>query len=312
MSVKTIIKLIVSTVLLAVALSVVDFHELLNTVRSIPVWVIGSVVVGYMIGQLFSALKWWFIVRSSGIKATLIEALRAYYVGMFFNVIGVGTLGGDVARAIVVSHGEAPKSVGVATVVADRMHGLAVLACIGLLAVFFFGKHTLEPKFILGLGVIASCVILGWFFGPKLALKILPENSKLKKSIEQPLQAFPTDTKTIITISILSAIFHFHQILLHALMAYGLGVRIPWLNLLVAVPFANIVSSLPISWQGLGVRENAYRFFLVPAIITNEQAVAFGAMWVFAVTVSGLVGGIIAFTSGDYDKIRATKKVACT
>jgi len=35
----------------------------------------------------------------------------------------------------------------------------------------------------------------------------------------------------------------------------------------------------------------------VPLFLTDEQAVACGAMWLFAVTVSGCVGGLVAIAT---------------
>jgi hypothetical protein len=86
-------------------------------------------------------------------------------------------------------------------------------------------------------------------------------------------------------------------------MAYGLGIEVSMTTLMTIVPFVNIVSSLPISWQGLGVRENAYRFFFVPAICSTEQAVAFGALWLLAVTTSALIGGVIGVISGALSRV---------
>ena len=94
------------------------------------------------------------------------------------------------------------------------------------------------------------------------------------------------------------------------LMAYGLGVSIPWSVLLVVVPFVNIVSSLPISWMGLGVRENAYIFFLTPLFLSSEQAIAFGALWLLAVTVTSGIGGMLSVLSPVVTAPLAQKEVA--
>jgi uncharacterized membrane protein YbhN (UPF0104 family) len=84
-------------------------------------------------------------------------------------------------------------------------------------------------------------------------------------------------------------------------MASGFGTHIPWHVLLVTIPVVNILSTLPISWNGLGVRENGYVFFLAPLILSREQAVAFGAMWLFAMTISSAIGGLVAALSKDVD-----------
>jgi len=125
---------------------------------------------------------------------------------------------------------------------------------------------------------------------------------------------FPRDPKTLIIITTLSIVFHLVQISLHAVMAAGMGIEISFTTLLLVIPFVNIVCSLPISWNGLGVREKAYTYFLAtaPAIVSYEQAVAFGAIWLLAVTVSSAIGGIVAMMSEDLRSLkegRATPQV---
>jgi uncharacterized membrane protein len=84
-------------------------------------------------------------------------------------------------------------------------------------------------------------------------------------------------------------------------MAAGVGATIPITLLFVIIPMVNIASSLPISWNGLGVRETSYMFFLstAPVVLSPEQATAFGAIWLLAVTTTSVVGGFIAMFSGD-------------
>jgi hypothetical protein len=83
-------------------------------------------------------------------------------------------------------------------------------------------------------------------------------------------------------------------------MAYGFGIHVPWQTLLNTIPVVvNILSTLPISWNGLGVRESGYVFFLRPLILSHEQAIAFGAMWLLATTASSAIRGLISFLSPE-------------
>jgi uncharacterized membrane protein YbhN (UPF0104 family) len=101
--------------------------------------------------------------------------------------------------------------------------------------------------------------------------------------------------------------FHLLQISLHIVMAKAVGVEVPLPLLLVTVPFINILATLPVSWNGLGVRERAYVFFLVPSVLQPEHAVAFGAMWLLAVTVCSAIGGIVAVVTKDFDILKNIK-----
>lgn len=303
---KTLIKILLSVLFLSLILKVTDFNSLKSVVSSLhPVYVV-LVIFSYLFGQVFSAIKWWIIARSAGINVNFGTAFRAYFTGMFVNVLGVGTVGGDVTRGILIAEGNNSKTIGIASVVADRLHGLAVLAMIGLSAILFFGSLDLDPIFTYLLALFAFGVIVGWFVGPSLLLRFLPSESKFTKKVKEVSEVFPREKKVVITITLISTFFHLLQIFTHKLMGYSVGIDLPLSYLLVACPFANIVSTLPISWQGLGVRENAYKFFFVNSgILTNAQAVTFGAIWFLAMTISGCFGGLVVAFGGGLEKLGA-------
>jgi uncharacterized membrane protein YbhN (UPF0104 family) len=117
--------------------------------------------------------------------------------------------------------------------------------------------------------------------------------------MEQITQVFPRDPATISYISLISLVFHLLQIGLHQVMAAGFGIQIPWAVLLLTIPVINILSSLPISWNGLGVRENGYLFFLAPQFVSREHAIAFGAMWLLAMAISSAIGALVLVLSKD-------------
>jgi hypothetical protein len=227
---------------------------------------------------------------------------------MFLNCFSFGMLGGDAARGILVAQGQPKKTEGIASVVADRIHGLIVLSCIALVTSAIMGRDRVAPDLIQLLLLLVIGCTAGWLIGPWL-LPRLPflKNSRIGVKLQQVMAIFPRDPKTLLIITGISIVFHLTQISLHAVMAAGMGIHIPFTTLLLVIPFVNIVCSLPISWNGLGVREQAYTYFLMttPAIVSYEQAVAFGAIWLLAVTVSSAIGGIVAIMSGDLRILKA-------
>lgn len=299
---RSIIKALISASLLGALVLVVDLRKLVDTFLDISPLALVILTAGYLTGQLLSATKWWLIVRSGGFQSPWLRAVKAYFTGMFVNVLGIGTVGGDMTRALLVTDGTATKPAALASVVADRAHGLAVLASIGAMAAALFGHHQLPDSFVWMLFALGAAVPVGWFLLPLVVRKVLPRRMIFRETVEVMLGVFPRDRQTVIAITLLSALVHCLQISLYQIMAWGLDLHIPWRLLFLAVPFSNIVSTLPISWQGLGIRENALRFFFVPSILTNEQAIAFGTMWIFAVTVSGAIGGLVGTILGEAGK----------
>ena len=308
MNTKSLIKLALSILMVGIVLRSVDFQNLRTTFLTMSPGAVILVVVGYTIGQLISSVKWWTIARSGGITTPYTSALKAYFIGMFLNCFSFGMLGGDAARGILVAQGQPKKTEGLASVVADRIHGLIVLSGIALVTSAIMGRDRVAPDLIQLLLLLVLGCTAGWIIGPWI-LPRLPfmKTTKIGLKLQQVMTIFPRDLKTLTIITSLSVVFHLLQISLHWVMAYGMGITISFTTLLLVIPFVNIVCSLPISWNGLGVREKAYTYFLAtaPAIVTYEQAVAFGAIWLLAVTVSSAIGGIVAMMSEDMRNLKA-------
>jgi glycosyltransferase 2 family protein len=296
---KLLIKIFISLAMLTLALRLVDINELKQSLLSIPLPTLGVVVVIFFFGQLLSSYKWWLLARSGSIEAPWLLAVRAYLLGMAVNCFGLGTVGGDLARALVLGSKSKQNPTALASVFADRVHGITVLAAIGVVSMVFSDRQHIGSEYLMLLPVCIIAVVIAWYFGPRIALAVLPKGGALHKNMEQIAQVFPRDPATISYISLISLVFHLLQIGLHQVMAAGFGIQIPWPVLLVTIPVINILSSLPISWNGLGVRENGYLFFLAPLFLSREHAIAFGVMWLLAMAISSVIGALVLVFSKD-------------
>jgi uncharacterized membrane protein YbhN (UPF0104 family) len=296
---KLLIKIFLSLAMLTLAVRLVDLHELKHSLLSIPLPTLAMVVVIFFFGQLLSSYKWWLLARSGSIEAPWLLAAKAYFLGMAVNCFGFGTVAGDLARALVLGRKSKKTATALASVFADRVHGMTVLAAIGVVSTAFVGRQPIGREYLVLLIGCATAVVAAWYFGPGIALAALPRGGALHKNMEQIAQVFPRDPATISYISLISLVFHLLQIGLHQVMAAGFGIQIPWAVLLLTIPVINILSSLPISWNGLGVRENGYLFFLAPQFVSREHAIAFGAMWLLAMAISSAIGALVLVLSKD-------------
>ena len=294
MKYKGLIKLAISVVMLTLIIRLTDFDKLSATVRSLSLSSVIIVVLVFSLGQILSAFKWFNILKAAGISVSFAQVLRSYFIGMFVNCFGFGTVGGDVTRALMVAGSEHSKVTALSSVIADRAHGLAVLATIGSLVTLIFGSQYLAPQYSYLMVAVGASAILGWFIGPFLVRKIFTEDNPIRIKMENVLKAFPHNPKVILVITLISIVFHTLQISLHYLMGYFLFVDLPMSELFIIIPIINILATLPISWNGLGVREQAYTFFLAPHLVSIEQALTFGALWLLSVTVCSAIGGLLS------------------
>ncbi|MGH8011998.1 MAG: lysylphosphatidylglycerol synthase domain-containing protein, partial [Candidatus Binataceae bacterium] len=91
----------------------------------------------------------------------------------------------------------------------------------------------------------------------------------------------------------LSLILQLMLALAQYVLALGLGLNISPLLFMACVPIANLLASLPITFNGLGVRETAYLVLLGMAGVSNEHAIALGLLWFASTMVAGLSGAVV-------------------
>lgn len=304
---KALLRLAVSAALVLIIYSAVDFSVLLATLSSISLWSALGFIALYTLGQVLSAVKWRVLIREIGLVRSYPDVLRAYFLGMFVNAFGLGTVGGDVARSLALKPPGGLRAASLATVVADRLHGLAVLAAIGALAILYETPEVLGSLGAIAAAGVALLIACAWLIGPRLLTRIFPESHRFGAAARRVALAFPRRKAPVLAVTGLSLVVHCIQITMHILLAAELGAPLSVAYLFATVPLVNIASSLPLSINGLGIREAMYIFLFVPAGATDETAVAFGAVWILSVTAVSALGGLIAATVATDDALPAGK-----
>ncbi len=292
--ITTLAKIGVSLFLLAVVYSTVDFKQLLKTLSAISAPTAAIIVGMYIFGQILSSLKWRIFLTNAGIKRSFSETLRAYFFGMFVNTFGVGTVGGDLTRSLAIGPAKGERAASLATVVADRVHGLTILISIGAIAVFIVRPPILGAYAPVLAILIVIGLITGWFIGPKILTLIFHKDHRFGGAALQAANAFPSEIKPLLQATAISFAFHCTQILMHIIIARELMTGLSNSYLFATIPWVNAASALPISTNGLGVREYMYILLLTPAGVTHETAVAFGAIWIVTVSLVSAICGPLA------------------
>jgi len=188
--------------MLLIVFSYVDLNELKETLLGIPPSVVLVVILLYVLGQFISSYKWW-LIASTSIDCTYRSALRAYFIGMYMNCFGLGTVGGDVARGVLLAGGKGVKTEALASVIADRAHGLAILSLIGILSVFALEHDRIDFSYKLLLIISALVITAGWFLGPKILLYFTPQQNRFRNKVERVAAQFPQSFNKLIAITVL-------------------------------------------------------------------------------------------------------------
>ena len=99
-----------------------------------------------------------------------------------------------------------------------------------------------------------------------------------------------------------SLVFNITLITMNYLIGLSLGAKISIWYYFLFVPITSIVTLLPISFAGLGVREGAYVLFFTQAGMARETALSLSLLvYVVSIFTPGLIGGIIYVLKGAKD-----------
>ena len=247
----------------------------------------------YVASQVMSAWRWQLLARVNELPGPFREYLAYYFVGVFTNLFVPGLVGGDAARALYLGRRSNRLADAIASVVADRGVGLLALFWFAAGCVLVMRAIALPPSIVrvtVGIGAVA---LGGWLTAPLLAQLATRLGGRLGRLVE-PFLPYMRRPAALIPAIILSVLLQAALAVCQYLLGRGLGLNTSLATFLLCVPIANVFASLPITLNGLGVREAAYLVLFGYAGLARADAIALGLLW-FASTILGGLTGIFAF-----------------
>jgi glycosyltransferase 2 family protein len=262
--------------------------------RENPRWFLATVAL-YVAGQMLSSYRWQLLARALGIFGRFTEFVRYYFIGMFTNLFVPGLVGGDAARAIYLGRKHDRLGAAIAATVTDRVVGLLGLFWLAAFAALFLNHDGIPVSVTRPVIVIGALALVGLAVSPMLArmMHLLPRPLRRPAEMVAPYLHRPRTTMIPISLSIA---LHITLAIAQWMLARGLGMSTPISLFVLIVPIANVFASLPLTLNGLGVRETAYLLLFGMAGIGKQDAIALGLLW-FAATMLGGLTGAIAFVT---------------
>ena len=134
--------------ILALALLIVLIQEegdgqLFSALRRVSIGYFLAAVVALTISRLFAAARWHILLKSAGVDISFLRSVMLTFTGNFSSNFLPTTIGGDVVRLAGAMQLGYDRAVCVASLVADRLIGLAGMSIalpLGLVPVFSLGN----------------------------------------------------------------------------------------------------------------------------------------------------------------------------
>lgn len=257
-----------------------------------------AAVVLLLLAQLASAARWKLFADHLRLPRSLRQLTGFYFIGMYFNLMLPTSVGGDVVRAWYLDGRSGRRLAAFATVFLDRLNGLIVLVTLGCLAAWLCPLD-LPPWIGRSIWGIAGCGVLGL-----VALTALARFNKLSPQRRTQLRTMlrtMRHPRLLARCTLLSVFVQVASVLILWLVGLAIAAPVPAAYYWVLVPLVSLLTLLPVSVNGMGVREGAMVLLLAPLGIDQGTALTLSLLWFAVSLVCGLAGGLV-YLFGHFPK----------
>ena len=299
----TAIKIAVSVALFYVIFRNVDFHtfrEVLQNAR------MGILVLAYAVlwaGHFVCVIRWRMLLRPLMPVHSLKNLFGIYCIGLFFNLTFRTVVGGDVVKIFYVGKRSNSYSQSFAATFLDRdagMLAMMVIACAGLAF-----HHVSVPGIAVEIIVWTATAgfVLGnvCLFAPRFrdaSIKLLRRLRLMKiadkmERVSAVLHILGNKKSILAAALLISFVNQFVAISVVWVTAVGLRLDTPFSYFLIFVPVITLISMIPVSLNGMGLREYAFLALFAAVGVPAESCIALGILTSILIILSSLPGGII-------------------
>ncbi|BCD62007.1 glycosyltransferase 2 family protein [Nitratiruptor sp. YY08-26] len=257
---KTFIKIALSLALLLFVFSQIDTKKLLQIIqRSDSLWLVAAFVL-FNLSKIISSVRLNYYFKDISVNLSQLEALRLYYVGMFYNLFLPGGIGGDGYKIYLLqTHHKCGYKNLVAATLLDRLSGLVAL--LFLAALLWLGSSFAKFSELLNLLAIAT------------ALLAYPVFLILHKKLFAKFMTY------IVATTLLGLLVQLLQVASAYTILKALHVESEMVDYLTLFLISSIVAVLPLTIGGVGAREFTFLYGL--KIIGKEPSTGIAMSFLF-------------------------------
>ena len=282
-----------------------DLETIWEHVKSARIGALVASFFMFYIGFSLIALRWKLLLKVENIEAKFIYLLKSINIAVLFNNLLPSTIGGDAYRMYDVWRLGGTKTKAIAVIFIDRFLGMFALVIYGAVAAIIVPEvREAIPGLVIYLtGIIAAMLVLIWmvFSSGKSILdrfmaiesKVLSIPQRIIGKIMDALLLYNGRKDVLLKAVMISFLVQLNVITHFVIIAYALRIDVPPSAMFIIIPLATLVMLLPISINGVGVREAVMVFFFALYGVSPEAAIAFAWVWLGMLLAQGMVGGIV-------------------
>lgn len=298
-------RIIVTLVLLALVGLRLDWGQIEQRLRHgnpdgllIAVGLIGMALI-------IGAYRWRVLLIAAGVNLETRELARVYTVSTFSGTFLPTSVGGDVTRALLVARREPLLGRVAMTILVDRFGGM-----VGLIALAW-GGVVIQPAsiargplvflaWVSGGLLVGTAIVAVAVLGPsRLTRRLVPTRvERLALGSRDLLRTYARSPRLLVLLVVSSVFFQALVAAQVVCLARAIDVHIPYVTAAVAVTLVTVVTLIPISIGGFGVREGTYIVLLGAASVSASDATLISLLTVVTLFIASLPGALMLARRG--------------
>lgn len=292
------LKILISVGILGLIIQRMDIDILKEASHRIDAsaWAFATLLI--LIQLFLISYRWMLLINVGKHRMSYPVSLQVTLASQIANLLLIPIIAGAAVRITVCLQKGASLFKSIFATAIDRVMTLAALSL--FCAVFLPSlSHFVELKYLRDLAVVAGVTLIIIFvFMPLFILLVLPKlperlvsKANMRSGVRYLISLFNNHflMAKIVFLSLLAQMCFFAATYLIAVSA---GITLSALQMMVVLPAIALVSSLPLSIGGWGVREGAFIFGLgllaVPAEVAFSASVQIGFIGILSVIIAGL------------------------
>jgi len=300
------LKFLVSGFLIWFLLSNIDLGQAMaRAAQADPKMLLAAILVlGVQIGV--GGARWGVVMNAIGAPLGWIGSTKLFYIGVFFNQTLPSSVGGDAVRVYkVYRQGMGLRSAFNGVILERVATVVALVILVGITLPWFLPRldETARAMAGPGLGILALGAAAGlWFL---MRLDWLPETLRRWRLV-RGLGNLGVDARHVFLrvrhmapVMALGLLTHVNISFCVFILGLGLGLEITLIDCLVLVPMVLLVTTLPISIAGWGVRETAMVGLFGLIGVPGEGALVLSVLFGLVGIAVALPGGAVWLASRD-------------
>ena len=312
---KIIIKIVISFIFIAYIILKIDLGLLAESVSSVRLTYYFISFAILIINSLVLAQKYKIVMRPSGIYQPLTELVKINFICRFYSMFLTTAVGQSVIRWHLSTKHQAGRIKFITVMVFER--STFFFALFSAVLISFMAESGLNINIISGyiypLLVIGLLILMLFYiylnYSPLYHLinGILPDSKKFDDNILitylygfiETFSMYHKQIKALVGSLGLAFMWHFLFLLRVYILIFSIQVQLGFMDIMWMASLVLLIQILPISLNGIGLREAAYAFLFRIKDLPPEAGVLLGILLFSQMFFMSVIGGVVHLSSKE-------------